>query len=89
MKTNFKLTNRATLNNKINTLHKRCLRIIYNDKQSTFKKLLDKDKSVSIHSRDLQNLAIKMFKITKTIAPGILANIFNIRILVNDNLRHS
>ena len=32
-----------TLNNKINRLHERCLRIIYNDKLSNFEELLHKD----------------------------------------------
>ena len=41
------------LNNKINRLHERCLRIIYNDKTSTFKKLLEKDNSASIHYRNI------------------------------------
>ena len=31
------------LNNKLNRLHKRFLRLIFNDKRSTFRKLLDKD----------------------------------------------
>ena len=48
-------------NRKINMLHERCLRIIYNDKQSSFTELLNKDNSVSIHIRNIQRLAIKMF----------------------------
>ena len=35
-----------TLNNRIKTLHERFLRVIDNDKKSTFQKLLDKNKSV-------------------------------------------
>ena len=34
-------------NNKINGIHERCLRIIYNDYKSTFYELLEKDGSVS------------------------------------------
>ena len=37
------------LNNKIYRLHERCLRIIYNDKTSTFNELLEKDNSVPIN----------------------------------------
>ena len=37
-----------TTNRKINRLRERCLRIIYNNKQSSFKILLEKDSSVSI-----------------------------------------
>ena len=51
------------LNNRINRLHVRCLRIIYNDKHTSFEKLLEKDKSVSIHQKNLQVLATEMFKI--------------------------
>ena len=51
-----------TNNRKINRLHERCLRIIYG-KQSSFIKLLEKDNFVSIHQRNLQILAIEMFKV--------------------------
>ena len=37
-----------TINNKINRLHERCLRIVYSDDKSSFQELLDKDKSVTI-----------------------------------------
>ena len=37
------MSHSRALNNKINRLHERCLRIIYNDKTSTFKELLEKD----------------------------------------------
>ena len=36
-------------NNKINRLRERCLRIVYNDTQSSFNELLEKDGSASIH----------------------------------------
>ena len=40
-----------TYNNKINRLHERCLRMINNDKRSSFEDLLEKDNSVSIHHK--------------------------------------
>ena len=43
------MCNNRTNNNKINRLHERCLRLIYNDKKSSFKDLLHKDRSVSMH----------------------------------------
>ena len=46
---------------KINKLQERCLRIIWNDKQSSFSGLLDKDGSVSIHMMNIQYLAIEIF----------------------------
>ena len=42
------------LNNKINSIHKRVLRITYNHSKSTFKELLNKNNSVYIHHRNLQ-----------------------------------
>ena len=56
------------LNNKINRVHERCLHLIYNDKISTFQELLDKDRSITIHQRNLQRLAIEMFKAVKGIS---------------------
>ena len=43
------------LNNKINRIHERALRITYKDKSSTFQELLEKDNSVSIHHRNIFN----------------------------------
>ena len=42
------------LNNKINRIHERTLRITYKDKSSTFQGLLEKDNSVSIHHRNVK-----------------------------------
>ena len=53
------------MNIKINRLHERYLRIIYNDKMSSFADLLAKDGSATIHTRNLQVLAIEIFKVRK------------------------
>ena len=63
---------RRALNNKINSIHERALRITYNDSKSTFKDLLNKDNSVSIHHKNLQVLTIEMFKLKNNMAPEIL-----------------
>ena len=65
-----------TLNNKINSIHERTLRITYNDRKSSFEKLLRKDNTVSIHHRNLQVLATEIFKIKNNIAPKIINEIF-------------
>ena len=65
-----------TTNRKINRLHERCLRIIYNDKQSSFKMLLEKDSSVSIHDKNIQCLATEMYKVSNGLSPPIVSNIF-------------
>ena len=65
-----------TLNNKINAIHERALRITFKDSTSNFEELLSKDNSVSIHHRNLQVLAIEMFKIKNKMAPELLNEIF-------------
>ena len=59
-------------NNNMNRINERCLRIIYNDKKSTFYKLLEKDGSVSIHKRNLRSLACEMFKPKRDMAPELI-----------------
>ena len=50
----------GNLDNKINRLHKRCLRIIYKGKTISFEQLVEMDNSVSRHHRNIQTLAIEM-----------------------------
>ena len=54
-----------SLNTKINRLHQRCLRIVYNDKKSNLNALLVKDGSTSIHHQNLQKLAVKMSEVSE------------------------
>ena len=67
-----------TNNNKINRLHERCLRLIYNDKKPTFDDLLRK-RSVSIHIRNLRTLAVELFKVYKGSSPLIFSETFPIK----------
>ena len=64
------------VNNKLNHLHERCLRIVYSDKMSSFKKLLETDRSVPIHIRNLQIPATEFFKESKDLDPIIGSEIF-------------
>ena len=50
-------------NNKINRLHKRMLRIVYKYYKSSFAELLSEDKSFTVHHKNIQKLAIEMYKI--------------------------
>ena len=49
-------------NNLINRIHERALRIAYNDYESNFGQLLEKDNSVTIHHRNIQTLATEIYK---------------------------
>ena len=48
------------LNNRINKIHERALRLVYNDDLSSFDELLNRDSSFTIHSRNIQALAIEI-----------------------------
>ena len=52
-------------NNCINNIHERAL-LTYKDNQSSFKELLEKDHSVTVHHKNLQILVTEIFKV-KTI----------------------
>ena len=59
-------------NNKTNQIDERCLRIIYNDRKSTFYKLQEKDSYLSMHKRNLSFLACEMFKLKRDMAPDLI-----------------
>ena len=65
-----------TLNNKINKLYERALGLVYDDRQLTLKELLNIDKSVTIHHRNLQVLATELYKVHHGLAPELMNDIF-------------
>ena len=76
------------LNNKINSIYEKALRINYKDLISTFQELSNKDNTVSINHWNLQALAREMFKIHWGLCPDILREIFVPKISLY-NLRRS
>ena len=67
------------LNNRINKLHERALRILYKDYLTTFEDLLIKDQSVRVHQHNIQMLAIEMYKVKNNITVRIIRFHFNKR----------
>ena len=67
------------INNRINAIHKRALRIVYKNENLTFDELLEKDNSVRIHHRNLQILATEIYKWKTGIAPAIMNELFQER----------
>ena len=59
-----------SLNNRINKIHERALRVVFKDKNATFNELLQRDGSVTIHERNIQALATEMFKVFNGISPS-------------------
>ena len=75
------------LNNKINRLHGRALGIVYSDYKSSFCELLEKDKSFSIYHKNIQSLAIEIYKFLHNLSPCIMNNIFKVNQTVSYDLR--
>ena len=65
------------LNNRINRIRERALRIAYQDHNSTFNDFLAKDGSFKIPDRNLQKLLIKIFKVKMKLAPEIMNEVFD------------
>ena len=66
-----------SINNKINRLQERFLRIVYSDFESSFENLLEKDRTVSIHVKNLQKVAAEMFKISKNFSVPLRSELFH------------
>ena len=71
------------MNNKINRLRERSLRIIYSDQKSTIEELLERDKTFFIHHKNIQSLAIEIYKFVN--GPEIMDSVF----LFKENKRYS
>ena len=67
------------INNRVNSLHERALRVVYRDYNAIFSELLSKDKSVTIHQRNLQLLATEIFKTKNELNPKIMEEIFTFK----------
>lgn len=61
-----------------NCLHERCLRLLYNEKQSSSLELLERNDSVSIHQPNLRFLAIEILNKTKGTAPTLVEKMFHL-----------
>ena len=67
------------MNNRINKIHERTLRIFYDDNLSTFEELLLRDGSMTIHEKNIQFLAIELFKVINGLSPEIMKEVFPVK----------
>ena len=67
------------LNNNINYVHERSLRIVCKDKKATYDEFLQKDNSPGIHHGNLQFLATTIFKVKNDLALKKLTEVFQFR----------
>ena len=66
------------LNNKINRIYERVLRLMYQNNLS-FSEPLDLDNSVTVHQKNLQVLVTEIYKVKNGIAPEIMKDIFKLQ----------
>ena len=59
-------------NNLINKVHERSLSLITNDENSSFETLLQNNKDITVHQRNLQILMTEVYKIIKREAQAIM-----------------
>ena len=77
--------------NKINLLHERAFRLVYNDYDLPFEKLLEKDGQFTVHHYNIQRLCIEQqYKVYHNIAQTIFIDVLvrnnnNIIIIYNNN----
>ena len=71
----------TNLNNMINRIHGKALRIAYKDNVSSFENLLLMDTSVTVHQRNLQFLMIEIYKIRRNLNPSFMKQTFKTKVL--------
>ena len=78
------INHNKSMNKKITNLHERALRLIYCDHSSNFQELLQKVNSVTMYQKNMQALAIMMYKVVNNIAPTMVSELFSF-----SNVNHS
>ena len=69
------------MEHRINKIHERVVRLIYLfDSELAFKELLDKNKTVNIHQKNLEVPATEIFKAKLNISPEILKELFSFNV---------
>ena len=66
-----------TLNNRINQVQERALRLVHDENSSCFYELFQKDNSFTNHYRNIQKLALELHRVKHCIAPKIMCELFN------------
>ena len=64
------------LNNALNNVHERALRLIYNDHEKSFNSILTENNLKTIHQKNLEFIAIEIYKFQNDLSPPIMNDIF-------------
>ena len=70
-----------TINDKVNSVHKRALRVLLNDCTSSFEELLHRKEEVTIHEKNLQKLMLEVYRCMISANPSFLWELFNNKVL--------
>ena len=74
-----------TTNNRINKSHEIALRLVYDDYESTFEELLEKDNSFTVRHYNIHTLCIELYKVFSGQSQTIFSDLFE-RKYINYNL---
>ena len=75
------------LNNALNSIHERALCLIYNDYELSFDRILEDNKQKSLHQKNIESLAIEIYKFQAALTSPIMSDLFVTR-ENNYNLRN-
>ena len=75
------------LNNRINSLHEKASRVTYQDRISSFSELLNLDKSVSTHYRNIKYFIMEIYELKMDFSSPIMSDIFSLNEKSSYNLR--
>ena len=64
------------LNNALHNVHERALRLIYNNHEKSFNNILIENNLKTIHKKNLEFLAIEIYKFQNGLSPPITNDIF-------------
>ena len=68
-----------TSNIRINEIHKRTLRLVYEMQDANFEDLLLKDNSWNVHESNIRTLLIEVYKSLNNLSPPIMKDFFDLR----------
>ena len=69
------------LNNRINRIQERALRIVYRDSSMSFEELLIRSGTVKIHHKNLQVLVTEIFKVLNNLSPSLMREPFELKVM--------
>ena len=70
-------------------IQERALRLVYEDYATPFEQLLTENKSLTMHQKNIQRVAILMFKVKNNLCPSFIQEIFQLNEKVHNTRSNS